>query len=82
LTDDELDELGADALDELVYAAYDLTFQADNMGLQLAYGLVELDEAKEFLADLDTTANPYIDVSYLESTCLLVEMARVLGSAQ
>jgi len=71
LSDEEMDEL-----DALVYAAHEVTFQADMLAHRLVYGLVELDEARQFLPDTDTSANVYIDVSYLENTILMMEVSQ------
>ena len=75
LSDEELDEH-----DARVYVAADVNFQADMMAHRLAYGLVGLDEAWQFLADTDTSANVYIDLSYLEGTIFLMETQAHLAS--
>lgn len=67
--DAELDEW-----DALMAEAHSVTFEADMLAHRLAYGLAGLDEARQFISDTDTTANVYIDLSYLEHTCLMMEL--------
>ena len=87
LTDDELRkqrrqeaeaarEAELDAWDELMAEAHSVTREADMLAHRLAYGLADLDEARRFISDTDTSANPYIDLAYLEHTCLMVEIAQ------
>lgn len=65
-----------DELDELIIEAGDVTYQADLLAHRLAYGLVDVDEARQFLADTDTTANPFIDLAFLEHTVIMTEMTK------
>jgi hypothetical protein len=51
------------------------------MAHRLAYGLVDLEEARQFVADTDTSGNVYVDLSYLEFTILMVEIASALASS-
>jgi hypothetical protein len=67
--DAELDEW-----DALMYEAHSVTFEADMLAHRLACGLADLDEGRQFLADVDTTTNVYIDLSYLEHTCRTMEL--------
>jgi ClpP class serine protease len=75
----EAEERWLDEHDALVFAAAEVTFQADMLAHRLAYGLADLDEARQFLAGTGASANPYIDLAYLEHTCLMVEIAQIVG---
>jgi len=72
-SDEEMDEL-----DALMFEAHAVTFEADMVAHRLVYGLVPLDEARQFVADTDTS-NVYVDLSYLENTIILLEMSSALG---
>lgn len=62
-----------DDLDAQIFEAHEVTLRADMLGHRLAYGLVDLDECRQFLADTDTSDNPYIDLSFLEHAYLMAE---------
>jgi hypothetical protein len=69
-------EAELDQWDATMMEAHSVTFEADGLAHRLAYGLATLDEARQFISDTDTSANPYIDLAYLEHTCLMVEIAQ------
>jgi hypothetical protein len=67
-------EAELDQWDALMHEAHSVTFEADMLAHRLAYGLATLDEGRQFIADTDTTTNVYIDLSYLEHTCRMMEL--------
>jgi hypothetical protein len=70
----EAEERWLDEHDALVYEAAEVTYNADLLAHRLAYGLAGLEEARQFISDTDTSANVYIDLSYLEHTCWMMEL--------
>jgi hypothetical protein len=75
-------EVELDQWDAMMAEAHSVTFEADMLAHRLAYGLATLDEARQFISDTDTSANPYIDLAYLEHTCLMVEIAQATSVAR
>lgn len=75
-----LSELELDELDALMFDAHTVTFEADMLAHRLVYGLVGMDEARQFLEATDTSENVYIDLSYLENTIQLLETMSALGT--
>lgn len=70
---EEVEDDDQDEMDALIYAAHEVTFEAAMLAHRIAYGVADLDEGRKFLADTDTSANVYIDLSWLEQICSIVE---------
>jgi hypothetical protein len=61
-----------DQWDALMAEAHEVTNKADMLAHRLVYGLATLDEARQFMEDTDTSENVYIDLSWLQSTFLMM----------